>query len=235
MTEVESMSGNQQPQNNCFCRRIGQQEVRSAVRKMGRNKSLGPDQIPIEVWRCLGDEGERWLTILFNKILISAKMPKEWRLSKVIPIYKNKGDVQNCCNYRGIKLLSHTMKLWERVIETRLRRETNVPDYQFGFMPGRSSIEAIHLIRGLMEKFREKQRDLHMAFLDLEKVYDHVHRELIWRLLMLKNSQGGILELLGICTKEQRLAYRSLCVTLSLFWLKLVYTKDQPLAISFLP
>ncbi|XP_071714350.1 uncharacterized protein [Rutidosis leptorrhynchoides] len=37
-------------QNNCFCTRINQEEVRSALRKMGRNKAVGPDQIPIEAW-----------------------------------------------------------------------------------------------------------------------------------------------------------------------------------------
>ncbi|XP_071698697.1 uncharacterized protein [Rutidosis leptorrhynchoides] len=139
---------------------------------MGRNKAVGPDQIPIEAWRCLGDDGVRWLTCLFNKTLRSSKMPMEWRVSETIPIYKNKGDAQTCGNYRGIKLLSYTMKLWERVIETRLRRVTNVSENQFGFMPGRSSIEAIHIIRNLMEKYREKQKNLEMVFLDLEKAYD---------------------------------------------------------------
>ena len=51
--------------------------------------------------------------------------------------------VQSCTNYRGIKLMSHTMKLWERVIEHRLRRVTSVTQNQFGFMPGRSTMEAI--------------------------------------------------------------------------------------------
>ncbi|GJX06084.1 retrovirus-related pol polyprotein LINE-1 [Tanacetum coccineum] len=155
---------------------------------MGRNKAVGPDQIPIEAWRCLGDEGFKWLTCLFNKIFSSTKMPDEWRLSEVIPIYKNKGDAQVCSNYRGIKLLGHTMKLWERVIERRLRKETSVSENQFGFMPGRSTIEAIHLLRNLMEKYRERQRDLHMAFLDLEKAYDSVPRELIWRTLIDKGT-----------------------------------------------
>ncbi|TVU10757.1 hypothetical protein EJB05_44303, partial [Eragrostis curvula] len=34
----------------------------------------------------------------------------------------NKGDIQSCTNYRGIKLMSYTMKLWERVVEHRLRK-----------------------------------------------------------------------------------------------------------------
>nr|GEU96845.1 retrovirus-related Pol polyprotein LINE-1 [Tanacetum cinerariifolium] len=95
----------------------------------------------IEAWRSLEDEGVKWLTCLFNKIFSSAKMSDEWRLSEVIPIYKNKGDTQACSNYRGIKLLSHTIKLWERVIERRLRRETKVSENQFGFMLRRSTTE----------------------------------------------------------------------------------------------
>ncbi|GKD26703.1 hypothetical protein Tco_1232917 [Tanacetum coccineum] len=41
-------------------------------------------------------------------------------------------------------------------------------------MLGQSSIEAIHLIRSLMEKYRERQKDMHLAFIDLEKAYDNV-------------------------------------------------------------
>ncbi|GJT16441.1 hypothetical protein Tco_0875147 [Tanacetum coccineum] len=105
----------------------------------GENKAVGPDQILIEAWRCLGYEGGTWLTCLFNKIFTSAKMPEEWRLSEVIPIYKNTDGAQVYSNYRGIKLLCHTMKLWERVIEKRLRREIRVSKNQFGFMHGRLS------------------------------------------------------------------------------------------------
>ncbi|XP_071714176.1 uncharacterized protein [Rutidosis leptorrhynchoides] len=83
-------------QNNNFCRRISQEEVRSALRKMGRNKAVGPDQIPIKAWRCLGEDGVRWLMCLLNKTLRCYKMPTEWRLSEIIPIYKNKGDAQIC-------------------------------------------------------------------------------------------------------------------------------------------
>ncbi|GKD73212.1 retrovirus-related pol polyprotein LINE-1 [Tanacetum coccineum] len=181
-------SSSHQMNYDCYYSRINQGEVRTALQRMGRNKAVGPDQIPIEAWRCLEDEGVKWLTCLFNKIFLSAKMPEEWRLSEVIPIYKNKGDAQACSNYRGIKLLSHTMKLWERVIERRLRREMRVSKNQFSFMQLRSMTEAIHLLRSLIEKYRERQRDLHLAFLDLEKAYDSVPRELVWRIIRDKET-----------------------------------------------
>ena len=102
---------------------------------MDNGKAMGPNNIPIEVWKCLGGKGIIWLTKLFNEILRSKRMPEKWRRSILIPIYK------------GIKLVSHTMKLWERIIEHRLRKETHVLENQFGFMLGRSTTEAIYLIR----------------------------------------------------------------------------------------
>ncbi|KAE8679239.1 protein AIG1-like isoform X3 [Hibiscus syriacus] len=104
----------------------------------------------------LGEERVKWLTNIFNIILETAKIPEELRESTVIPIYKNKGDPQRCGNYKDIKLLSHTMKLWERVIEARLRQVTRVSENQFGFIADRSTTEAIHLLRRLMEKYRGK-------------------------------------------------------------------------------
>ena len=79
-------------------------------------------------------------------------MPEEWRDSVLIPIFKNKGDVQSCSNYRGIKLISHTMKLWERVVERRLRSELTFSEQQYGFMPGKSTTDALFALSVLMKR-----------------------------------------------------------------------------------
>ena len=111
--------------------------VKDSLKKMKNGKAAGPDDISTEVWKCMGMAAVVFLTGLFNDILRSKSMPNEWRKSTLIPIFKGKGDVQVCANYRGIKLTSHTLKIWERVIDRRLRQEitignSNLASYQTG-------------------------------------------------------------------------------------------------------
>ncbi|KAK3505678.1 hypothetical protein QTP70_004488, partial [Hemibagrus guttatus] len=158
--------------------KIRKDEVRKALNRMKSGKAVGPDDIPVEVWKCLGEAAVEFLTSLFNRVLESERMPEEWRRSVLVPIFKNKGDVQSCSNYRGIKLMSHTMKVWERVVEARLRKVVEICEQQYGFMPIKSTTDAIFALRILMEKYRDGQRELHCV--DLEKAYDRVPREQLW-------------------------------------------------------
>ena len=98
---------------------VSREEVKNAVRKMKKGKAVGPDELPVEFWKCMGEMGIDFLTRLFNRLSMGERMPEEWRRSVLILIYKNKGDAQCCGNYRGIKLMVHTMKVWERIIEAR--------------------------------------------------------------------------------------------------------------------
>ena len=114
---------------------------------MQNGKAVGPDGIPVEVWKSLGEEGvDMLLDLLQNifeqeKMSEECKMSEEWRDNVIVPIFKEKGNIQDCGNYRGIKMISHTMKIWERIIDRRLREETSIGEEQFGFMPSRGTTE----------------------------------------------------------------------------------------------
>lgn len=54
----------------------------------------------------------------------------------------------------GIKLKSHTMTIWEKVVAIRLREETEMSENQFGFMTGKSTIEPMYCVRQSIEKYK---------------------------------------------------------------------------------
>ena len=85
-----------------------------------------------------------------------------------------------CENHRGIKLMEHVLKLLERVIESKLRKIVNIHGMQFGFMPGKSTVDAIFITRQVQEKFLEGNRKLYWCFVDLEKAFDRVPREVVY-------------------------------------------------------
>ena len=155
-------------------------EVKNALKRMKKGKAVVTNELPVEVWKCMRKMGIKFLTRLFNRLLMGKRMPEEWRRSVLTPIYKNKGDAQFCGNYRGIKLMSHTMKVWERIIEVRLRNRVEINKQQYEFMSGKETIDAMFALRMLMEKYREGQRELHCVFVDLEKSYNRVPREELW-------------------------------------------------------
>ena len=51
---------------------------------------------------------------------------------------------------------------------------------QFGFMPGRGTTDAIFLVKQLQEKYLGKKKNLYFAFIELEKAFDRVPREVVW-------------------------------------------------------
>ena len=80
---------------------ISGKEVRTGLRMMKKGKAQGPDDIPVEAWIALGNKGVEFLMNFFNRILRGEKMPDEWRRSVFVSLYKGKGDIKECGNYRG--------------------------------------------------------------------------------------------------------------------------------------
>ncbi len=91
-----------------------------------------------------GIEGIQWLQRLFNHIVEGDPMSNEWWESWMVPIFKRKGDIQDCGNYRGIKLMSHTMKMWERIVDWCIRAN------QLRFRSGHSTMEPISILRQIV-------------------------------------------------------------------------------------
>ena len=132
--------------------------------------------------KAAGETGTLWMAEVCNALVKDGKVPQDWSRSWMVNVYRGKGDALTCGSYRGIKLLEHALKVLERVIDGRLRKIVKIDSMQFGFMSGRSRTEAIFIVRQ-MQKYLAKSKDLWMAFVDLEKAFDRVPREVVWWVL----------------------------------------------------
>ena len=73
-------------------------------------------RVDIEMFKVGGDKCLKSLTNIFNGILFKDKLLEEWLLSSLVPIFKGNGDLLNPSSYRGIKLLEHAYKLYEKIL-----------------------------------------------------------------------------------------------------------------------
>ncbi|VDP46650.1 unnamed protein product [Heligmosomoides polygyrus] len=86
------------------------------------------------------------------------------------------------------------MKIFERILDRGIREIVKLSANQCGFVSGCGSVGAIHAAHLLMEKHCEKQKPVHMAFLDLEKAFDRVPCEVIWYALRQHNVPEELIE-----------------------------------------
>ena len=70
----------------------------------------------------------------------------------------------SCGSYRGVKLQEHAMKIVKKVLERRIRTLVNLNKMQFGFMPGKGTVDAIFIARRIKEKYQKKDKKLYYVF-----------------------------------------------------------------------
>ena len=146
-------------------------------------KAAGPTGVVNEMMKATGGFGSRRMTDLINTIVKDGCIPDGWRKSILVPVYKGKGDPLACGSYRAIKLLEQPMKVLERVLEKRNRCQVSIDNMQFGFMLGKGTTDAIFIMRQVQEKHQAEKKKLYYAFVDLEKEFDRVPREVVrWAL-----------------------------------------------------
>ena len=106
----------------------------------------------------------------------------------VVPIWKGKGDCQDCNNYHGITLLSIPGKVLAHLLLTRIRTHLlkHQRPEQSGFTPGKATTDRILALRVLVERRREFRQGMLAAYVDLKKALDSVHRETLWDFVRLR-------------------------------------------------
>ena len=103
------------------------------------------------------------------------------RKSEIVPIYKQNGVAMEWGSYRGIKLKEQTTNVTKSVVDKRLREIIDIDGKQFGFMKRKGRItDAIRIVKQIQDNMLDRYNDLYVAFVDLEKTFDRLPREVIF-------------------------------------------------------
>ena len=164
--------------------------------KKKKTKAVGIGGITMEAILACGETGTTWLTTIFQKAWTERKVPEDWQLAVVIPIWKKKGSKKDCSTYRGISLLIQTGKMYAKILDqsTRYKVEPLLSEAQMGLRKGRGCTDAIFALRQLSEKTMEYNKELNLVFVDQDKAFDRVNRNKLWKTLEEYNVRSQLLD-----------------------------------------
>ena len=81
------------------------------------------------------------------------------------------------------------MKIFEIITEQEICKVIDISDMQFEFMSRKGTIDAIFIATQLQEKYLGKKKNLYFAFVDLEKAFDRVPRDVRWAMRKLNTDE----------------------------------------------
>ena len=176
------------------------EEVERIVKQCKEKKASGPDGIFYEhvkaSWPILGS----LITSLLNQCILQGTIPERWREATLKILYKGKGDSGDPNSYRGIALECVLLKVLTKLIASRLLTATNdrIPDEQFGFRPGRSTLQAVQCLHeDIMEAIKFPRGKMYAVFIDFKKAFDSINRSQILDKLHVIGARPYITTLIG--------------------------------------
>ena len=111
--------------------------VKKFITSLDLSKASGPDCIPVVVLRNCEPELSFILAELFNKCLKESCFPDCWKVSSVVPVFKNIGERSTAKNYWPVSLLSAVSKVFEKLVNNKIVDELEkcslFSDFQHGF------------------------------------------------------------------------------------------------------
>ena len=170
----DDSSLSREPSVECPAVKFTKDMVAKAILKMKEDKACSPSGIVIEIVKAGGDAMLDVITDMINLIIKEEQILDDWNHTTIINCFNGKGDTTRYGNYRGLKLLEHTMQVLECTVDVIIRQQVDIDSMQFGFMPGRSITDTIFILTQMQEKHHFKQKTIYAAFIDLEKASDMV-------------------------------------------------------------
>ncbi|MEJ2295059.1 MAG: reverse transcriptase domain-containing protein [Candidatus Lokiarchaeota archaeon] len=178
---------------------ISVDDLRIAIQKLKRGKSVGNDGIAAEALLYGGDLLFVQLTIMFNMCISHRYLPNTLMATTIIPVIKNRtGDMSDLNNYRAIAISNGMAKLLECIIlNCFMSCDIENDVYQFGFKTNRSTVLACAVLKNVINYYRENGSYVFVTTLDLSKAFDLVDHSFLFKKLIDLKLPCNVIHLLA--------------------------------------
>ena len=183
--------------------------VRKVVMNLDLSKPSGPDCISVVFLNKCEPELSYILAELFNKCLKESCFPDCWKVSSVVPVFKNVGERSTAKNYCPVSLLSEVSKVFEKLVNNRivdhLEKCGLFSDFQYGFRSSRSTADLLTVVSDRIARAFNKSGATRAVALDISKAFGRVWHAGLLHKLKSYGISGQILSLISSFLSNRRL------------------------------
>ena len=109
---------------------------------------------------------------MINNVYEEKIIPNSWLKGNIIRLYKGKGQKGKCSNEREITLASNVGKVYELIINGRIKEVTQITDAQAGGEEGSATTDHLIVLKQIVQEIRDEGKTAYVIFLDVQKAYD---------------------------------------------------------------
>ena len=162
--------------------------VKKVITNLDLSKASGSDCIPRVVLNNCEPEVSYILAELFNMCLKESYFPDYWKVSSVVPVFKNIEERSTTINYRPVSLLSVVSKVFEKLVNNRivdhLEKCDLFSDFQYGFRYSKSTADLPKVVPDRIAKAFTRAGVTWAIAIDIYKDFNRVgHAGLLHKLI----------------------------------------------------
>ena len=142
------------------------------------SKASGPDCIPVVILKNCEPELSYIPAKLFNNCLKESCFPGCWKVSSVVPVFKNVGERSTAKNYHPVSLLFVVSKVFEKLVNNRIVDDLEkcgpFSDFHYGFRSSRSTADLLTVVSDRIARAFNRSGATRAVALDISKAFDRV-------------------------------------------------------------
>ena len=184
--------------------------VGKVIANLDLSKASGLDCIPVVVLKDSQPELFYIIAELVNNCLKESCFPDCWKVSSVVPVFKNIVERSTDKNYRPVSLFSVVSKVFEKLANNRvvdhLEKYGIFSNFQYGFRSSRSTADLLTVVSDRIARIAfNRSRATRAVALDMPKAFDRVWHVVLLRKLKSYGISGEIFGLISSFFSNRRL------------------------------